>query len=222
MTTEEYLVSIGLPSPALELARTFLMENLDDPKYILDVASELYLSNQMLADLYGNGATADDVVQFFAAYELHSSRLDSTDDAVIDPYADLKFMVEEEKMARDLYDALYESTGLMIFDRISDSEQQHFDAMVAQANRLEVDLSNLELEEAGLFSNTEIQNLYNQLLAQGLESTVSAINVGVAVEETDIVDLANAIEVESDITLIGVYQNLLDGSYSHLDSFTGL
>ena len=43
--------------------------------------------------------------------------------------AHLLFMREEEKLARDVYDAFYLSYGRLIFDNISDAEQNHMDAL---------------------------------------------------------------------------------------------
>ncbi len=211
MTTEDFLKSIN-PDLTLEIARDFILQNINQPEFLYSVSLSVGLTNQMLADIVG-GISAEQVVNFFA-----SSNIDSTP---LNQAANLKFMIEEEKMARDLYDALYEETGLKVFDRISDSEQTHVDAVVAEANRLNINISNLELEEAGVYTNTDIQNLYNTLLAQGLESYEGAISVGIAVEETDIVDLQHAIADETDLTLVGVYNNLLNAPYSHLGAFEG-
>lgn len=133
----------------------------------------------------------------------------------------LLFMIEEEKMARDIYDALFKQTGLIQFDRISDSEQTHYDTLLSTAEKLGIDTSTLSTE-VGVFTNIEVQNLYDQLIAQGSVSTATAIDVGIAIEQTDIADLYNAINT-TDITLLGtVYNNLLDASVSHLNAFENI
>jgi hypothetical protein len=133
----------------------------------------------------------------------------------------LLFMIEEEKMARDIYDSLFEQTGLIQFDRISDSEQNHYDTLLATADKLGIDTSALSTE-SGVFTNVEVQNLYDQLIAQGSVSIDAAIDVGIAIETTDIADLYSAIE-SSEISLLGgVYGNLLDASYSHLTAFENI
>lgn len=130
----------------------------------------------------------------------------------------LLFMIEEEKMARDLYDALYEQTGEAIFDKISNSEQKHYDSLMRAAQKLRVDTTEV-LDEAGVFSNEEIQSLYDTLLLQGSISTQDAFDVGVAVENADIADLNDAI-AQNDIVILGqVYDHLLNGSQHHLDAF---
>lgn len=133
----------------------------------------------------------------------------------------LLFMIEEEKMARDIYDSLFEQTGLIQFDRISDSEQNHYDTLLATADKLGIDTSMISTE-AGVFTNVEVQNLYDQLIAQGSVSVGAAIDVGIAIETTDIADLYSAIE-SSEISLLGgVYENLLDASYNHLNAFENI
>jgi hypothetical protein len=132
--------------------------------------------------------------------------------------ASLLFMIEEEKMARDVYDALYEQTGLKIFDNISNSEQKHLDALLNAAAKLGVDTSALNVD-AGVFVNTQIADLYIQLLAQGSVSTTAALEVGVLIEATDIADLQETIATV-DVTLLGqVYANLLNGSENHINAF---
>ncbi len=132
--------------------------------------------------------------------------------------ASLLFMIEEEKMARDVYDALYEQTGLKIFDNISNSEQKHMNALLNAAAKLGVDTSTLNMD-AGVFVNTEISDLYTQLLIQGSVSTTAALEVGALIEATDIADLQEAIATV-DVTLLGqVYANLLNGSENHLNAF---
>jgi len=131
------------------------------------------------------------------------------------------FMIEEEKMARDIYDELFEQTGLIQFDRISDSEQQHYDTLLSTADKLGIDTSTLSTE-AGVFTNIEVQNLYDQLMEQASVSTDAAINVGIAIEQTDIADLYTAID-STEITLLGtVYNNLLDASMNHLNAFENI
>ncbi len=148
------------------------------------------------------------------------------DTLVGEPLADvdvsnLLFMIEEEKMARDIYDTLFEQTGLIQFDKISDSEQKHYDTLLKTAATLGVDTSLLSTE-VGLFSNVEIQSLYDTLLAQGSVGVDSAIAVGIAIEETDIADLYATIEETEVAMLDSVYVKLLGASESHLAAFESI
>lgn len=127
-------------------------------------------------------------------------------------------MSEEEKLARDVYLELYDMWGLRTFANIAKSEQVHMDE-VAEL----VGLYGLEspvLPEAGKFTDPELQELYDSLIAQGSVSIEEAIKVGIAIEELDIKDLQELISGTSDQNITTVYSNLLAGSYNHLESFT--
>jgi len=136
--------------------------------------------------------------------------------ALITP--DILFSIDEERMARDVYDALYVQTGLKIFDSISDSEQKHYDAMLNSAINLGIDTSVL-LTTPGTYLNPEIQALYDDLMALGSQSTADALTVGKMIEEVDIADLKEMIDTSPITSLDSVYTNLLNASYNHLDAF---
>lgn len=136
--------------------------------------------------------------------------------ALITP--DILFSIDEERMARDIYDALYVQTGLKIFDSISDSEQKHYDAVLNSAINLGIDTSAL-LTTPGTYLNPEIQALYDDLMALGSQSTADALTVGKMIEEVDIADLKEMIDTSPIISLDSVYTNLLNASYNHLDAF---
>ena len=138
-----------------------------------------------------------------------------------DETASLLFMIEEEKMARDVYDALFEITGIKTFDVISDSENQHYTKLLELAGKFNLELGALP-SEAGLFVNKEIQSLYDQLVLQGSSSQEAAADVGILIEQTDIKDLQNLLAAV-DVKPIGiVYENLLQASASHLSTFEAL
>ncbi|PNV83174.1 MAG: hypothetical protein C0627_06470 [Sulfurimonas sp.] len=133
----------------------------------------------------------------------------------------LLYMIEEEKMARDIYDALYELTGIESFDVISNSEQKHYDKLLEVASKAGVDTTTIS-DEAGVYINSEIQDLYTTLLAQGSLSSEDALSVGILIEQTDIADLQSTLE-ETDITLLGqVYSHLLDASQNHFAAFESI
>lgn len=135
-----------------------------------------------------------------------------------DAAAGLIYMIEEEKMARDLYDAFAEQTGSVVFDRISDSEQKHYDTLLLVADKAGIDLSGVSTT-AGVFTNPDIQSLYDTLLAQGSISLDAAYGVGILVEQTDIADLQDYTSA-TDIGIIGtVYAHLETASAHHLAAF---
>ena len=127
----------------------------------------------------------------------------------------LVFMYQEEKVARDVYLYLYEKWGLRVFNSIASSEQQHMDAVKALIEKYNLPLPS---DDAGVFEDEALASLYETLIQKGETSPTDALEVGVLVEETDIEDLLDRIEyAPEDIKVI--YQNLLNGSYNHLNAF---
>ena len=76
-------------------------------------------------------------------------------------------------------------------------------------------------DTAGKFQNSELQRLYDTLVAQGSRSLDEATEVGATIEDLDIRDLMNLIATSDNADLRVVYQNLLKGSRNHLRSFAG-
>lgn len=138
-----------------------------------------------------------------------------------DEISSLLFMIEEEKMARDIYDELFDQTGVIQFDKISDSEQKHYDTLLSTADKFDIDTTALSTE-AGVFSNLDIQNLYDTLIAQGSTSVEEAIAVGIIVEEADIADLYDTLDTLENTSLEQTYEQLLNGSLNHLDAFENI
>jgi hypothetical protein len=136
--------------------------------------------------------------------------------------AELLYMLEEEKLAGDIYEAFFEQTGVKIFDNIAKSEDKHHNALLNQAEGIGLDVDAIVFEPAGSYVNDEIQALYDDLLAYGSSSVQAALEVGVMIETKDIVDIDNAIDGVEGTRLADVYQNLLDGSENHLDAFSGM
>ena len=129
----------------------------------------------------------------------------------------LLFMREEEKLALDIYQALYEKWQVRIFDKIASSEKRHFDAVGTLITRYE--LSDPAKPAAGEFTNPDLQFLYADLYTKGMTSLVDALEVGVIIEEKDIEDLKAAIAITDNKDILIVYGNLLSGSLNHLAAF---
>ncbi len=128
------------------------------------------------------------------------------------------YMREEEKLARDVYLTLYELWGAEIFANISESEQRHMDAIKRLITRY--GLVDPVVDDAiGMFTNPNFVGLYDELVADGSVSLEEALKVGVRIEELDIADLELALQETSMRAVQRVFQNLLNGSYNHLDAF---
>lgn len=127
-------------------------------------------------------------------------------------------MREEEKLARDVYDALYAKWGTNIFNNIAQSEQTHTDAVAELLDRYSIDDPNVG-RNAGEYDSSQLQGLYNSLVAKGSVSQLDALIVGATVEDLDIYDLQVLIGETDNEDIILVYENLMRGSRNHLRSF---
>ena len=132
--------------------------------------------------------------------------------------AALAFMREEEKLAYDVYTALFTQWGLPSFKNIASSELTHTEAVKALLDRYGV--QDPASSQAGVFTNSDLQGLYNQLIAQGSESLAEALKVGALVEETDIADLEARLAQTDNADIQQVFNSLKNGSYNHLRAFT--
>ena len=130
----------------------------------------------------------------------------------------LTYLIEEEKLAHDVYDALNDMWGERVFWNISRSESKHQDQVESLLTAYSID--DPRSSEPGVFVNVELQSLYDTLMAKGSESRTAAIEVGILIEETDIADLTDAIAAIDDPTIDATLQRLLDASYNHLGAFT--
>jgi hypothetical protein len=130
----------------------------------------------------------------------------------------LQFMREEEKLARDVYLALYDVYGDAPFFNIARSEQRHMDSVLALMDVYGI--PDPALAEQGVFTNPDLQALYDSLMAKGMESRAAAFQVGILVEETDIADLDEALESTDNPDLVRVFSSLRRGSENHLDAFS--
>lgn len=128
----------------------------------------------------------------------------------------LKYMLEEEKLARDVYDSLYVLWSLNQFNNISNSEQSHMNAI---ANLLDKNNISYTLLNAGAFNDTTIQRLYDQLMTQGKVDILSALQVGATIEDLDIVDLQEILDITNNTDIKTVLNKLQCGSRNHLRSY---
>lgn len=131
----------------------------------------------------------------------------------------LLFVREEELLAHDVYKAMYALYPIPVFNNISNSEAIH-----AYAMKVLLDKYNLpdpaENHQPGVFQNTEIQALYNNLVAFGSQSSNNAMVVGATIEDFDIADLIAHLENDIDNTdLKYAFEQLLKGSRNHYRAF---
>ena len=127
-------------------------------------------------------------------------------------------MREEEKLAHDVYDTMYNQWQSRIFNNIRTSEQMHIEAMLRVMNRYGIPDS-AGMLDPGKFNDPALQALYDELVLQGSVTAGTAMAVGVRIEELDIADLQAAIAVTDNKDILQVYTNLLEASQRHLAAF---
>lgn len=130
----------------------------------------------------------------------------------------LLYMREEEKLARDAYWTLYDKWQLLIFAKIANSEVMHMSKVKELLDRYGL-ADPAAGKPVGVFTNPILQQLYNDLMVQGNQSSTEALRVGVAIEEVDIHDLQKYLALTNKTDIFNVYSALLNGSYCHLRAF---
>lgn len=134
----------------------------------------------------------------------------------------LRFMREEEKLARDVYLSLFDIWNQNTFKNIADSEQTHTDTVKALIDKYQIADPVIE-DTRGQFENADLQSLYHQLTIQGSSSLIEALKVGALIEEIDIIDIENAQQNAIDNEDINLaYDNLKKGSRNHLRAFVSV
>lgn len=129
----------------------------------------------------------------------------------------LTFMVEEEKLAFDVYSALAKVWDLKIFTNIANnSETKHIASIETLAEQYGITVPDLP---TGVYENDELQSLYDNLVAIGSRSITDALKVGIVIEVVDIEDLNHYLTDTTNTDLTATFSKLLTDSEKHLDSF---
>jgi hypothetical protein len=148
---------------------------------------------------------------------------DSSDSAVSalseQEVADLQFLREEEKLARDVYTALTGQVA-MVFANIATSEQRHMDQVLALLTQHGIADPAAGMPD-GRFADATLQGLYTALVAQGSTGANAALAVGAEIEELDIHDIRRLRTHTSRPEILAVYDSLELGSRNHLRTFYG-
>lgn len=196
--------------------------------------SFLKLSIPFIALLFGFSlllSSCDKADQGDATSELKNSSIsDNTGDcsclvnapATITPEEEemLVYMREEEKLARDVYLSFFDQYELNTFNKISSSEQRHMDKVLCLLEHYDID--DPASTEIGVFNNPELQELYNDLIAQGSASLEEALAVGATIEDVDIYDLEIYLSLTSNEAIQTIFGRLSCGSRNHMRAFSGL
>lgn len=132
--------------------------------------------------------------------------------------AQLQYIVEEEKMARDVYTVLAAQAYNPRFANIARAEQIHMNEAAAILKTYGIWNPTLN-RAAGVFYNKTLANLYTTLVAKGKLSVTNAYAVGVLIEETDIADLVKMAKTTTQSDILFMINSLKAGSANHLAAF---
>lgn len=130
----------------------------------------------------------------------------------------LLFMREEEKLARDVYQALFARWNVQTFSNISKSEQRHMDAILCLLQKYNLS-DPVGANGSGIFQNADLQVLYTALVEQGGVSKAAAFRTGAQIEDLDIRDLMSAALDINNADILAVFAELTKGSRNHLRAF---
>jgi hypothetical protein len=130
----------------------------------------------------------------------------------------LLFMMEEERLAKDVYDRLFAVWGINQFENIAKSEQSHMDAVENLLKQYNLPYTILD---AGTFQNTDLQATYDILVAQGEVNIIGALTSGATIEDLDIYDLEEWMTKIENAEILNVFTKLQCGSRNHLRAFIG-
>ena len=195
-------------------------------KYIAALAVALVLAI-FIGTQIGNGDTTAEEV---AAPETTVSQEESTeaqdsDETTADPSLNsanvdelLTFIVQEEKLAHDLYVQLASTSGAVQFQNVLNSESTHISLVQGLLTTYNIVDPTVGLAE-GEFVNQDLQALYDSLLVSGSVDRAGAIAAAIAVEEKDIADIEVMLASELPSDVASVLERLLSGSQNHLAAF---
>ena len=155
-------------------------------------------------------ATEAEELAVTGALETGPATLDQTTELLV-------FLIEEEKLAHDVYTVLYEEYGSKVFGNILESEATHQDQVLGLLDQYDVE--DPRSSDIGVFNDPDLQALYDQLIEKGMTSSQDAFEVGVMIEEKDIADITFQLAGASDPDVIEVLEKLRSGSENHLRAF---
>ncbi len=194
-------------------------------KYIAALAVALVLAI-FIGTQIGNGdTTAEDVASPESTISQEDSVITEEEEATTDSTVDtstlaemLTFIVQEEKLAHDLYVQLASTSGAQQFQNVLNSESTHISLVQGLLTTYNIVDPTVGLAE-GEFVNQDLQALYDSLLASGSIDRAGAIAAGIAVEEKDIADIEVMLASELPSDVVSVLERLLSGSQNHLAAF---
>jgi hypothetical protein len=129
----------------------------------------------------------------------------------------LVYLIEEEKLAHDVYTVFYEEYGARVFGNILKSESTHQERVLSLLEARNI--ADPRSSELGVFNDNDLQKFYDDLIEQGMQNETEAFRVGVIIEETDIADITTQLSTTTEEDVIIALEDLRRGSENHLRAF---
>jgi hypothetical protein len=205
-------------SDALVETETGDVIEIAEPAIDVVVDTPVAVAEETLSDVVAAGVTVSNNQARTADRSDHTFDPATAAELSVAEAEGLTHMREEEKLARDVYLALYEVWGVPIFQNIAGSEQAHMDSVLMLLEQYELTDPAAGMG-VGEFTNPIFQTLYEDLVTQGSLSQADALIVGATIEDLDIFDLEELLAQTDNEYIIQVYSNLLAGSENHLRAF---
>ena len=130
--------------------------------------------------------------------------------------AELLYLAEEEKLARDVYTNLL-AMGRK-FQNISKSEVTHMSLVSDLLKSYGIKDPTLN-SKPGVYKDKKLSALYKKIMKSAGNSYTDALAAGVLIETTDIADLQKLIADTKNEDVKLVANRLLNGSQNHLKAF---
>jgi hypothetical protein len=137
--------------------------------------------------------------------------------------ADLLYLSEEEKMARDICAVFWEKHDIVLFETVMNTEQRHMD-MIRNAKARHGIKKVADRSKAGVYTNQKLQDIYTEMTDKHDTTFHKALLNSALITETAILGLRDAISElnGNQPKLAKVYDTLLDDSENHLRIFAGV
>jgi hypothetical protein len=135
---------------------------------------------------------------------------------------DLLYLVEEEKMTRDVIAFFWQRYDVRVFERIMTTERRHMNMIQRAMSTSRVAHPTFPVQ-AGNYTVSNLRTIYTDM-TQDVTSLQGALLNSAALAEISILDLRDAISHLSgkQPRLATLYNSLLLASESHLRSFAGI
>lgn len=127
---------------------------------------------------------------------------------------DVKLLMQEEQLARDVYQLATEKYQMHVFDCKVNAEASHWDMLKAYSKE-----PLAAMPEYGQIRDSAFAASFADLKIMVNSSVAEALQAGAMIEETDIHVLETNLVVATDEQLRQLLQNLINASEQHLRSF---